>query len=317
MNTKVKAGIAAAILAALVALIILDQKTATKPAPAETETQDAVAVDFGGPILKTEQDSVSVVEGAPLNQDDEYRKLYPGKKVAPKPPIKQEQRPNQISPKPFHGPIQPTIPLVKEYVIQEGDNYESIAKHVYGKRSLWPLIAKANPQMPALRLRPGKKIVIPPQSNQATATTPAPSIEITGDKRFYTVSSGDTLGGISVKIYKTLRHWRTILNANRNAIDDPNWLIVGTKLTLPNVPKAQPSSNTAAAAGTGTVATSAPSDGRKHEVRPNESLWKIAEKYRRDRGIMEMIDAIVRANPGKVVDASTMLQVGWDLIIPR
>lgn len=49
----------------------------------------------------------------------------------------------------------------------------------------------------------------------------------------YTVQSGDTLGSIARSLYGDGRRWRTILAANRDRIDEPNNLQVGTVLVIP------------------------------------------------------------------------------------
>jgi nucleoid-associated protein YgaU len=51
--------------------------------------------------------------------------------------------------------------------------------------------------------------------------------------RTYVVKKGDTLAGISKRFYGKESRWRSIYNANRNRIKDPNKLQIGTKLTIP------------------------------------------------------------------------------------
>lgn len=51
--------------------------------------------------------------------------------------------------------------------------------------------------------------------------------------RTYTVAKGDTLSGISRKMYGTQNRWKDIWNANKARIKDPNRLTVGTKLIVP------------------------------------------------------------------------------------
>jgi LysM repeat protein len=51
--------------------------------------------------------------------------------------------------------------------------------------------------------------------------------------RSYTVKSGDTLASISRRFYKTSGHWKQILNANKDKIDNPENLKVGETLTIP------------------------------------------------------------------------------------
>ncbi len=49
----------------------------------------------------------------------------------------------------------------------------------------------------------------------------------------YTVQQGDTLGSIAMKFYGDGRRWRSILAANRDKIDDPKNLQIGTVLVIP------------------------------------------------------------------------------------
>ena len=49
----------------------------------------------------------------------------------------------------------------------------------------------------------------------------------------YVVQSGDTLFSISRKLYKSPRHWKDILEANKKNIRDPKDLTVGQTLVIP------------------------------------------------------------------------------------
>jgi LysM repeat protein len=58
----------------------------------------------------------------------------------------------------------------------------------------------------------------------------------TGSKkadRTYVVRPGDTLFSISRKFYKSSKHWKEILEANRKNIGDPKKLTVGETLVIP------------------------------------------------------------------------------------
>jgi nucleoid-associated protein YgaU len=52
-------------------------------------------------------------------------------------------------------------------------------------------------------------------------------------QKFHIVLKGQTLSEISSKYYGSARQWPKILGANRNIIKDPDKLIPGTKLIIP------------------------------------------------------------------------------------
>ena len=51
--------------------------------------------------------------------------------------------------------------------------------------------------------------------------------------RSYTVRKGDSLFKIARQMYGHAKHWRTIFNANRGSLREPNSLMVGQVLALP------------------------------------------------------------------------------------
>lgn len=339
MNTKVKVGIAAAIVASLVALIVLDQKTtpkedAARPAPG------ADSSSFGGTTADAPSHRMTEEEANTLYfKEAEKRFAQP----SAKPPvgIKGAEEKNEKK-----------IPSAtgEEYVIKEGDTFDTIAKARFGSSSYASKIAEANPSLKATALRVGKTIVIPakpassekkeeaPVAAQETLPSPrAPMVQkdpvqpkkaaesalVTVDgKRIYTVQPGDTLSGISVKVYNTSRHSKKIFEANQEQIDDPNILQVGSKLVMPDLPSKPAAANGATA---GTVATTnpapipAPAGAKVVQVVDKDSLWKIAEKFASERkiGVHDMMRLIVGANPDKLKDESTLLRLGWQLIIPE
>jgi nucleoid-associated protein YgaU len=94
--------------------------------------------------------------------------------------------------------------------------------------------------------------VSPPVSSpQSTDGTPASSIENrvssienpdtndqiqttnTQRQRIHVVQKGDTLSSISAKYYGSSRQWRKIVAANRSNLPDPNHLVPGAKLVIP------------------------------------------------------------------------------------
>jgi nucleoid-associated protein YgaU len=302
MNTKVKVGIAAVIVAALVALIVLDQKTGT-PEPARTADEAAPAV-------------LTPDAAAQRVREEEIKNIlqkFPNPNVTPPSETRIKEPPTNSG--------KEIAPLRDdEYVIQEGDTLESIAEKKYGSRASWTLIAQANPGLKASALRPGKTIKIPARPEKKADEAPklaADAVVVTpGGPKVYTVQPGDSLSAIAQKTLGSARHWEKLHEANRDAISDPSTLSVGMKLVVPDLPAAKAGPATTG----GTVQTAAaPLPGSKvHAVQSGESLWKIAEKYAGDRGILDMMKAIVVANADKLKDGDkTLLRLGWSLVIPE
>jgi nucleoid-associated protein YgaU len=95
---------------------------------------------------------------------------------------------------------------------------------------------------PAARAEAPKKAVEP--APVVEKKTPKESTETPSDEpRNYTVVQGDTLYGISVKLFGTPRHYEKIYELNRDRIRDPNSLQVGINLKLPDVPRTAPATN--------------------------------------------------------------------------
>ena len=79
-----------------------------------------------------------------------------------------------------------------------------------------------------------------PSASPATAAAPAPAgpaPAAPAAQRTYVVQSGDVLGRISDKVYGTSRHWRLILEANRDLIPNESRLRPGLELRIPPAPK--------------------------------------------------------------------------------
>lgn len=318
MNTKVKVAIAGAIVAALVALIVLDQQTAPSGAQDPGAAVDGNVVLTPAPTaddaaLRLRQNEVKILLE---NAQSTFNGGAPAGSATPSEP------PTRVDPSTV--PVEPSRPAAgTEYLVREGDTLETIAQAHYGSRTWLSLVTQANPGLRPERLRIGQKLVLPPKpgtvekqvDEPALGKSPAvePAVVVDGGNRTYVVQPGDTLTGISSKVYKTIRHYDKIYQANRDRIDDPNLLVVGTKLVMPDA-------RNAAAASTA-VAVSAPpaAGGKTHTVAQGESLWKIAERYAQQKGlgVLDMIHEFVKANPDKLRDDKTLLRLGWQLIVPE
>lgn len=339
MNTKVKIGIASAIVAALVALIILDQKTipreeaAPKAAPTGDNAITVVGNGADSPSPRVPEEEINTLL-------DKAKKEFGEKPPRSSPAQKGSEEKNERK---------STSSANEEYVIKSQDTLDTIAEKHYGSKSYAHLIVEANPGIKPTTLRIGKRLVLPPKPVEkaekreeapvakeplpaaptpaAEPKAPAPkapeAVTVVGGQKIYTVQQGDTLSTISMQVYNTSRHYRKIYEANQDKIEDPNTLQVGMKLVMPDLPAKAPAANSSAS-GSGVVPTtapppSAPAGSKVVEVSKGSSLWTIAEKFAAERkiGIHEMIKLIVAANPDKLKDEGSLLRLGWQLIIPE
>jgi nucleoid-associated protein YgaU len=77
----------------------------------------------------------------------------------------------------------------------------------------------------------------PPATNAQQELTDSAQYEQTEKikpQKFHIVLKGQTLTSISYKYYGSAGNWQKILNANKEKIKDPNKLIPGTKLIIPD-----------------------------------------------------------------------------------
>jgi nucleoid-associated protein YgaU len=340
MNTKVKVGIAAAIVAALVALIVLDQKTTPKDEVARPGTAGDTTTIVGT--------NGSADAPAQRLRDEEIDNLLRNaqQRFGTAPAV--NGKPDKTGIKVPEEKNEKRIPSStgEEYVIKDGDTFETIALAKFGHKSYASKIAEANPGVKPTALRVGKTIALPVKGEKkdeaAVAKEPMPltpveqkdpvpppavkkadaALATVDGKKIYTVQAGDTLSGISSKVYNTSRYYQKIYEANKDQIEDPNTLQVGAKLVMPDLPAKAVTPNGSAA---GAVATTNPAPAhataaaKTVQVTQGSSLWTIAEKFASERkiGIHDMIKLIVAANPDKLKDESSLLKLGWQLIIPE
>ncbi len=150
-----------------------------------------------------------------------------------------------------------------------------------------------------------------------------PPIEVVQDQNLlatHTVAQGEDLWSISERYYGTGYNWVDI--ARENNLSNPNEIEVGQVLRIPVVQKEEEISS----AETPSEITSTPTPEvvatqpereseseaeSKHKVEPNESLWKIAEKYFKSG--YNWIDIAER---NKLANAN-VIRVGQELIIPK
>lgn len=151
----------------------------------------------------------------------------------PLPDVRQpETEPTHATLPGYRAPKQQT----REHLVQPGDTLWTIAEYYYADGRLYRRIVDANPDLDPTRLPIGKTIRIPPAEDPpettsgATATKPArPGTRI----HTYVVEHGDTLYKIAKHILKDGTKWRSIYELNRDKLSDPDRLVVGMELRIP------------------------------------------------------------------------------------
>jgi nucleoid-associated protein YgaU len=111
--------------------------------------------------------------------------------------------------------------LAQELGVKDGD-----WKEENGKIKLW---GKAQYQLDANRIWDKIK-EHPGWENEVVADIQATSSDVYG---YYTVTSGDTLSGISKKFLGSANRYMDIFNVNKDQLSDPDKIKVGQKLVIP------------------------------------------------------------------------------------
>ncbi|MEV0896107.1 LysM peptidoglycan-binding domain-containing protein [Actinoplanes sp. NPDC049802] len=112
----------------------------------------------------------------------------------------------------------------RTYTVRQGDTLGKIARERLGNEARWPeifVLNRATITNPN-RIFPGQVLFLPP----AQPTGPIP--------RLYTVKPGDSLSRIAREKLGNESRWREIFNLNREVIADPDRIIPGQVLVLPD-----------------------------------------------------------------------------------
>jgi len=135
------------------------------------------------------------------------------------------------------------LPFLYHHVAPN-ETLTAICERYYGDTSLIKELAEFNDIENPDRVPRGMRLRIPaaehlirgerltaPQSDLqrrlAAATAPRHA------ERTYTVKKGDTLGEIAQKTLGSASKWRTLYEYNKDVIDDPDTVVVGTTLKIP------------------------------------------------------------------------------------
>lgn len=155
---------------------------------------------------------------------------------------------------------QPTAAAVGgEYVVQNGENFWTISKKLYGTGRYFQLLARINKGRVSdpRKMRPGLKLIAPNhaaieaqyQASHKTSQTTVSEFSgsntvrkpgkpsgffISQDGRpMYRVGGNDTLTDISQRHLGRSSRWYQIYQMNRQRLQNPNKLQIGTELQLP------------------------------------------------------------------------------------
>lgn len=201
-----------------------EEKAAPKSNP-QPEVRNERADKGRGAADALRQQFAAPAEGA-LDLDGPLQAGKPGETPKPRTtPADADAKKAEV--KPEVKPVEP-VARASEYVIQAGDNLESIAAAKLGSARAWREIEKANPGLDPRGLKVGAKIKLPakqqPATAQANVTKPVGADE-------YEVRAGDTLEKIAkLKLGKETR-WRDIQAANPGL--NPSRLQPGARIKLP------------------------------------------------------------------------------------
>ncbi len=131
-------------------------------------------------------------------------------------------------------------PRFEAYTVREGDNFEKIARRVFGDPKYAMVIARANPLQDPSKLRVGQTIRVPldPSNIQGrpAESGAAPPAEPEPRTIEYTVRKGDTLSGIAKSFYGSIRYTDFLFRANKDRLRSEDDLRLGQVLLIPPLP---------------------------------------------------------------------------------
>ena len=114
-----------------------------------------------------------------------------------------------------------------EYEIQPGDTLEDMALNFLGSKDRWPELAKFNAIEDPDVIKPGTRLMIPPEPQVQDLDFPEQTIE----EPRYVVQAGDTLEDVAERELGDRNAWRTIADLNPSV--EPDRIEAGQFLKLP------------------------------------------------------------------------------------
>jgi uncharacterized protein YidB (DUF937 family) len=85
--------------------------------------------------------------------------------------------------------------------------------------------------------RAGQAAPARPRADFSNVQSGASTAPVKPPDRWYTVASGDSLSKIARRFYGDANQWRTIYEANRDRIEDPDLIHPGQELKIPTIQK--------------------------------------------------------------------------------
>jgi len=235
-------------------------------------------------------------------------------------------RPGPVNPTPPTGVITPTPPTPPvagtptSYVVKRGDSLSTISRKVYGSVRFWEKIAQANNITDARTLRPNMTLRIPALSDAERASVSGHAVAPAGGAAIaplaaaggqtHKVVSGDTLEEISKRYYGTVRHAKTIMDANH--IADARLLRVGTTLVIPKLEAASPVAPIAPVTPVMAppAVVSIPTGNREYVVKQGDTIQMISKRF---YGSVKHYLFLMQANN---LDDPRSVRIGTKLVIP-
>jgi len=131
---------------------------------------------------------------------------------------------------------------LERYTVVEGDSMWIIARKTLGSGAKWQLIAKANPLIDPLKIKPGDELIIPqvePERGPIAEKTPRDPLGLgfNQDEKVIEVLEGDSLWKIAAREYGDGTKWRIIYTANQTRMKHESDIRPGQQLLIPPLPR--------------------------------------------------------------------------------
>jgi nucleoid-associated protein YgaU len=159
----------------------------------------------------------------------------PRRETPVEPPVVEPEKKPDPKPEPKKPEVAVVPPEFFEHVVQKNETFDAIAKKYFGPKATGAIIARANPFVDPLRLKPGRTIRVPkdPKNIQGIPVAPSPTPKQSTKRQTYTVVAGDSLSRIASKVYGDSTKAALIFDANRDQLADVDSLSIGQVLVIP------------------------------------------------------------------------------------